>query len=78
MSDDELIPLVFGGLDYVRERLRNRLEGLSTSEHLWEPVPEVWTVRDAGDQWVVDGGRPEPDRLVPKPTAPQREVTSGG
>lgn len=51
---------MFGDLDYVRERLRNRLEGLSTSEHLWEPVPEVWTVRDAADQWVVDGGRPSP------------------
>jgi hypothetical protein len=58
---DELVPLLFGGLDYVWDRLRTRLDGLSTAEYLWEPVGDVWTVRPTGDQWIADGGGPDPD-----------------
>lgn len=50
--------------DYVYERTRRRLDGLSDDEYLWEPVPDCWSVRpradgthraDGGD---VDGAEP--------------------
>lgn len=57
----ELIPLLFDGFDYVWDRIRTRLDGITASEYLWEPVDDVWTVRPAGDGWAVDLARPEPD-----------------
>lgn len=50
---------------------QERLVGLTDEEHLWEPVPDCWSIRrrsestsprphGAGD-WVLDsGGRPDP------------------
>ena len=34
--------------DYVHERTRNTLDGLTGTEYLWEPVPSCWTIRRAG------------------------------
>jgi hypothetical protein len=33
--------------DYVYERTRSRLDGLTDTEYLWEPVPGCWTIRRA-------------------------------
>jgi hypothetical protein len=41
--------------DYIVEVLTERLDGLTDEEYLWEPAPEVWTVRRGPD------GRPKPD-----------------
>jgi hypothetical protein len=44
-SRDDL--LQFSG--HVWQRLRDRMEGLTDEEYLWEPVPGCRTVRPAGD-----------------------------
>lgn len=44
-------------LDHVWPRLRVRLQGLGDAEHLWEPVPDCWSVRDG----VVDQVAPSPE-----------------
>ncbi|MBC8076520.1 MAG: DinB family protein, partial [Chloroflexales bacterium] len=31
--------------DFARERLANRLVGLTDDEYLWEPVPHCWSIR---------------------------------
>lgn len=62
--DVDLHDLVFGGFDYVWARLRKRVEGLTTAEYLWAPVPDVWTVRHEGERWIADWARPDP---VPAP-----------
>ncbi len=38
-------PEVISLSDYVYDRTRRRLEGLSDQEYLWEPVPGCWTIR---------------------------------
>lgn len=48
--------------DYVTAVLTERLTGLTDDEYLWEPAPEVWTVR-----MTPDG--PKPDREGWPPTA---------
>jgi hypothetical protein len=55
-------PVLLGGFDYVWDRLRTRLHGISADEYRWEPVPDCWTVRPTGETWEVTGaGRaPEP------------------
>lgn len=58
--DVDLHALVFGGFDYVWERLRNRLDGLTSAEYLWEPVPDMWTVRRASERWIADWADPAP------------------
>jgi hypothetical protein len=35
--------------DYAWTRLRSRLAVLTDEEYLWEPVPDSWSVRPAGD-----------------------------
>lgn len=60
MSDD-LIPLLFSGIDYVWERLRSRVGGLTREEYLWEPAADVWNVRPDGDRWVVERIVPDPE-----------------
>jgi hypothetical protein len=41
--------------DYVYERTRNRLDGLTDTEYFWEPVPGCWTIRRAGpDRYQAD------------------------
>lgn len=37
-------------------QLRSRLEGLTDHEYLWEPVPEVWTVRRRGAPGATEFG----------------------
>jgi hypothetical protein len=59
--------------DYVVEVLTERLEGLTDDEFLWQPAPEVWTVRPPTEP----GGRPIPDAEVWAPTggsAPPRTI----
>jgi DinB family protein len=42
--------------DYAYGRLRSRLDGLTTEEYLWEPVPGCWSVRPEPDGTArVDG-----------------------
>jgi DinB superfamily len=57
-TTEELVAL----LDYAHHRLRDRLEGMSEREYLWEPAPGCWSVR-AGEDGVerVDLERGEPD-----------------
>jgi hypothetical protein len=50
---------------------RERLDGLTDEEYLWEPVPGAWSIRRRGaavspapfgpGEWLTDFGRPEPD-----------------
>ncbi len=41
--------------DYVYERTRNRLDGLTDTEYFWEPVPSCWTIRRVGsDKYQAD------------------------
>jgi hypothetical protein len=35
--------------DYIVEVLSDRLQGLTDEEYLWEPAPDVWTVRLRAD-----------------------------
>lgn len=62
--DVDLHSLVFGGFDYVYERLRDHIADLDDVEYLWEPVPDMWTVREVAGAWVADWARPDP---VPAP-----------
>lgn len=57
-----VLPMVFEAFDYVSGRLRDRAAGLTDDEYLWEPVPDMWTVREQGGRWV-----PDPNRRVPEP-----------
>ena len=42
--------------DQAWERLAARLAGLTDDEHLWEPVPDCWSLRRADDGvWRLDG-----------------------
>ena len=51
-------------MDEVVARLRQRLEGLSDDEYLWEPVPGCWTVHRDGSagaiyrEWAFGQGKP--------------------
>jgi DinB superfamily len=64
MGDVALRDLVFGGFEYVWGRLRTRVEGMTDAEYLWEPVPEMWTVRLDSERHIADWARPDP---VPAP-----------
>jgi len=55
---------VFGAFDYVYQRLRNRVADLDDAEYLWEPVRDMWTVREVDGGWIADWARPDP---VPAP-----------
>jgi hypothetical protein len=57
----DVIPLLFSGVDYIWDRLRNRLDGLTAEEYLWDPVDDVWTLRRDGDRCVADFSPDEPD-----------------
>jgi hypothetical protein len=53
--------LLLAQMDEVYARLRERLEGLTDDECLWEPVPGCWTVhRDPSGAWVTDYADPDP------------------
>lgn len=48
--------------DYVWNRLRTRLGGLTDDEYLWEPVPGCFTIRRSEDgSWTWDHVWPPPD-----------------
>ena len=47
---------------YWKVSLRPRLEGLTDEEYFWEPVPDCWTLRPAGDgTFSIDWAWPAPD-----------------
>jgi hypothetical protein len=48
--------------DEVWRRTRDRLEGLTDEEYLWEPVAGCWSIRPGAEgEWVFDMARPRPD-----------------
>ena len=61
MPDRAVAPIIASSLDYVWERVRGRLEGMDTTEYLWEPVPDCWTVTLAADG---SGRAPRSDQTV--------------
>jgi uncharacterized damage-inducible protein DinB len=58
------MPFLFDGFDYMWNRTMKRVAGLTDVEYLWEPVPEMWTVREVDGRWRADHARPDP---VPAP-----------
>ena len=45
----------------VWQRLRNRFDGLTDAEYLWEPAPGCWTIRQGKDgAWGADWPLPRP------------------
>lgn len=48
-------------LDDVRSRTRQRLDGLTDAEYLWQPVPACLTVRPAGEGTFRADQRPPED-----------------
>ena len=50
-------------LDFVWPRIRDRLDGITDDEYLWEPVAGCWSVRLKGDTWEIE-------RVVPQPEVP--------
>jgi hypothetical protein len=57
---DDLLSLA----DVAFRRLRDRVEGLSDEEYLWEPAPGCWTVRPAGDgTWRADASVLPPETV---------------
>jgi uncharacterized damage-inducible protein DinB len=57
----DLHSVVFTGFDYVYARLRDRIADLDDTEYRWEPVPQMWTVREQDAEWVADWAQPDPD-----------------
>jgi hypothetical protein len=57
---NDVLPVLFFGIDDAWDRLRARLEGLSDHEYLWEPVAHGWTVRPDGDRWLADDSDDDP------------------
>jgi hypothetical protein len=54
---DDLVSLS----DFIWQRTRSRLNGLSDEEYFWEPVAGCWTIRDTGATvFYADGVRPPP------------------
>lgn len=64
---DELIPMLFAGLDDAYARLRRRLDGIIDAEYLWEPVPDVWTMRLTVGRWLPDRTASQPEEPDPAP-----------
>ena len=62
--DVDLHHLVFGGFDFVWERLRKRVDGLDRDEYFWEPAADSWTIREQDGRWIADWADPDP---VPAP-----------
>lgn len=53
-------------VDFAFRRLRDRVEGLTDEEYLWEPVEGCWSVRPTGDGRFRAEGAP----LTPHTSAP--------
>jgi hypothetical protein len=53
------------GITDTGSALQQRLQGLSSDEYLWQPVPGCWTVRPTGHGpdggWTVDYADPAPE-----------------
>ena len=56
-----MLPVLLRGWDDAWERLDARLAGLTDDEHLWEPAPGAWTVREVDGGWRADWADPDPD-----------------
>jgi hypothetical protein len=55
MTELDAVKLLTAQMDEVWDRFRNRLEGLSDDEFLWEPVADCWTIHQADDGgWWID------------------------
>jgi hypothetical protein len=53
--------VMLDGLDYMWDRVRSRLNGLTQDEYRWEPVSRCWSVRPGDDGvWRVERVVPEP------------------
>ncbi|MGH9226454.1 MAG: DinB family protein [Acidimicrobiales bacterium] len=53
--------LLLAHLDYAWDRARPRMEGVTTDEYFWEPVPGCWTLRRQPDgSFLADWAAPEP------------------
>lgn len=48
-------------MDTIYGDLSRRLAGLGDAEYLWEPAPDMWTVRLQNGSWVVDFVKPDPE-----------------
>ena len=53
MPSERLAPLL-AQLDTSWEELRERLEGTTDDEFLWEPAPGAFTLRREGGRWIHD------------------------
>jgi DinB superfamily len=72
------VGLLLDQLESTCESSRERLEGLTDEEYLWEPVPGSLSIRRAGEatngtlghgDWLLDWPRPEPDPPPMRTTA---------
>lgn len=52
---------LLSSLDYVWDRIHQRLVGLTRQEYLWEPVPGCWSVRPGPDGPTVEDSYPAPE-----------------
>ena len=60
-STGELGQVVLDSLDYVWQRFRDRINGLTDDEYLWEPVSDCWSLEQQQDgRWQVQRFEPEP------------------
>ena len=57
----EVADVILDSMDRMFDQLLGRLEGLTTTEYLWEPVPETWTVRTTDDGAALVDGAGERD-----------------
>jgi DinB family protein len=64
-----------GAFDYAWKRFRGRLAGLEDAEYFWEPVPDCWSVRQAGDgRWVIDAAGGDVSAGPPPDPAPMTTI----
>jgi hypothetical protein len=61
MVERAVVPLILSGFDDAWTRLDARLEGLTQDEYHWQPVGDMWTVRQADGAWLADWQDPDPD-----------------
>jgi hypothetical protein len=57
-----VLPLLLDTYDYIGDRLRRRLAGLTDQEYLWQPVADCWSVAEQDGRWV-----PHPNQDVAPP-----------
>lgn len=65
----EVSDVILDSMDRMFAQLLERLEGLTTSEYLWEPVADTWSVRSTdGNEPIVDGAGERDVSLPPVTT----------